>query len=125
MAKTVKHKNSTDLESVLRYFRETVLQHDHAKESVSIHDKKTNDFNHALELEDLNYADRARLATKQMENLKQRRAAKDYVYECQALVDVLSSPEGMRFINKLNEALGAMRKQEKQHESRVYKKRFQ
>lgn len=118
-----KHLNSCDVSGILKYFKQTILQHQYSRDQVSICDKKTNDFNHALELDNLNYAERAKLATKQQENLKNRRISKDYIYECQPLVDLLDSPEGIRFIRKLETVLGEMRKQEKLHECRTYKKR--
>ena len=116
-------KLSEEISKILVYFRQIQSKYEINRQKLSEYDKHTNDFNHALELDDLNYKERARLATKQRDNLIERRKCKDEMYEYQPLVDLLSSKDGLRFMNLLGETLGKIRKQEKAHEGRVYHKR--
>lgn len=118
-----KQKLSEELSHVLTFLRESKCIYTYNREQLAIHDRKTSDFNHALELENLSYNERAKLATKQQKNLVERRKCKDIVYEYQPLADMLESKEGARFLNLLNETLGKIRKQEKLHENRIYHKR--
>lgn len=116
-------KLSDELSLVLSFLRNAKLMYSNNRELLSMYDRKTSDFNHALELDNLNYKERAKLATKQRDNLLERRKCKDIIYEYQPLAELLETKEGVRFLNLLNEALGKIRKQEKLHEDRIYHKR--
>ncbi len=115
---------SEELAQVLEFLRNSKLIYNANKEQLSIFDRRTSDFNHALELDNLNYSERAKLATKQRLNLIERRKCKDITYLFQPLADLLSTKEGTRFINLLNEVLGKIRKVEKSQENRKYHKRI-
>lgn len=123
-SKESKVKLSEDLSYVLAFLRSILTVYSQNREMLSIYDKKTSDFNHALELYDLSYNERAKLATKQRDNLIERRKCKDIIYEYQPVADLLDSKEGHRFLNLLSEALGKVRKEENAHENRVYRKRI-
>lgn len=117
-------KLSDELAQVLSFLRKVKADYSYNREQLSTYDKKTSDFNHSLELDNLSYSERAKLATKQRDNLIERRKCKDIIYEYQPLAELLDSKEGVRFLNLLNEALGKVRKQEKLHENRIYHKRI-
>ena len=116
-------KLSDELTYIISFLRKVRTTYFQCREQLSVYDKKTSDFNHALELEDLNYSERAKLATQQRKNLIERRKCKDIIYEYQPLAELLDSKEGTRCLNLLSEALGQVRKQERLHENRVYHKR--
>lgn len=116
-------KLSEELSFLLSFLRNVKLIYSNNRELLSMYDRKTSDFNHALELDNLNYKERAKLATKQRDNLLERRKCKDIIYEYQPLAELLETKDGVRFLNLLNEVLGKIRKQEKLHENRIYHKR--
>ena len=123
-SKESKVKLSEDLSYVLAFLRNILTIYSQNREMLSTYDRKTSDFNHALELYNLSYNERAKLATKQRDNLIERRKCKDIIYEYQPVADLLDSKEGYRFLNLLSEALGKVRKEENAHENRVYRKRI-
>lgn len=123
-SKNNRKKLSEELASILAFLRNVNTTYSNNREMLTIYDRKTSDFNHSLELDDLNYRERAELATKQRDNLLERRKCKDIIYEYQPLAELLSSKEGIRFMNLLSESLGKVRKQEKLHEDRIYHKRI-
>lgn len=116
-------KLSEEISSVVSFFKRVKNECNQNREKLTLYDRKTSDFNHSLELDNLNYSERAKLATKQRDNLIERRKCKDIIYEYQPLADLLTSKEGIRFLNLLNEALGKTRKQEQLHKDRFYRKR--
>lgn len=80
--------------------------------------KKTQDYLHKIELENLNYKERAKLSTKLMENRKLRRKYKDEYEELSPLSNFVA--ENKVFIRKLEQLLGEVRKVEKYHTNRQY-----
>lgn len=116
---------SKEIEYILKFLRSVNETDTFNRTMLSICDRKTSDFNHTLELDNPTYKERARLATKQRENLIERRKYKDAISEYQPLVELLQMRECTRFINLLSETLGKVRKQEKQHKNRVYHKRIE
>lgn len=83
-------------------------------------DQLTQDYLHMLELEELNYSERAKLATKLMQCRQLRREYKDTVEILEPLVQFLDSDRGRNMLNLLREALGKTRKVEKLMENRMY-----
>jgi len=83
-------------------------------------DDLTQDYLHAMELEDLNYKERAKLATKLSECRKQRRKHKDMVTVLEPLMLVLNDEKGKQTIKALRETLGKTRKIESNMECRRY-----
>ena len=78
------------------------------------------DFLHKLELDGLNYAERAKIATKLMKCRQDRRESKDMVRVLDPLVKYLESDKGKNMINLMKEVLGRTRRVEKDMECRVY-----
>ena len=81
-------------------------------------EKKTQDVLHMLELDNLNYKERAKLAT-QLKNIRQkRRRYKDEVEELECIVQF--KKENKNLVNMLTQLLGKQRKVEKNHIDRHY-----
>lgn len=83
----------------------------------------TQDYLHKLELEDLSYSERARLATQLRDCRKIRREHKDTKEILEPLVQFLESDKGRSMMNLLRETLGKTRKTELKMEGRVYRPR--
>lgn len=91
------------------------------KEEIRNFDSLTQDYLHSLELEDLNYKERAKIATKLAECRRLRRDSKDTVEVLEPLVAFLDSDKGRQTMNLMKEALGKTRKAEERMESRTYR----
>lgn len=89
-------------------------------EQVGIMDKLTQDYLHKLELETLDYKERAKIATKLTKCRRDRRACKDTVEVLEPLVQFLESDKGKNLFNLMRETLGKTRKVEKSMETRAY-----
>ncbi len=89
-------------------------------EEVNRMDGLTQDYLHKLELDNLDYAKRAKLATQLAECRKRRRACKDMVEVLSPLVGFLESDKGKTLLNLMREALGKTRKVEERMETRTY-----
>lgn len=73
-----------------------------------------------LELGDLKYAERAKLATKLQQCRQERREYKDVVQVLAPLFEHLSDARNKNSFNQLREVLGKMRKVERRQNHRVY-----
>ena len=80
----------------------------------------TQDYLHSLELDDLRYDERNKIATKLATNRKDRRYFKDRVEEYEPIVEFLKNPQNKKPIDELKQVLGKVRKQESYHKDRVY-----
>lgn len=80
----------------------------------------TQDYLHHLELDGLNYKERAKVATQLAACRQERRNHKDMVISLEPLVDYLETDRGKTMLNMLKEALGKTRKIEKYMETRKY-----
>lgn len=89
-------------------------------EEVNRMDHMTQDYLHALELDHLDYGERARVATQLSRCRQARRACKDTVEILEPLIQFLASDRGKNLMNLLREALGKTRKVEERMETRVY-----
>lgn len=89
-------------------------------EQVGRLDRLTQDYLHKLELEELNYRERAKVATALAKCRCQRRKYKDTVEILDPLVQFLDSEKGRSLMNLMREVLGKTRKVEKSMETRIY-----
>lgn len=78
------------------------------------------DLLHQIELDELDYGGRAKIATQLMRCRQRRRECKDAVELLDPLVELMNSKLGVDFCRQLNEVLGKTRKIEARLESRVY-----
>lgn len=83
-------------------------------------DKLTQDYLHKLELGNLDYKERARVATQLAQCRRSRRECKDTVEVLEPLVQFLESDKGKNLYNLVRETLGKTRKVEERMETRVY-----
>lgn len=86
-------------------------------------DALTQDYLHKLELEGLDYAERAKVATQLTKCRQARRASKDTTQVLEPLVQFLDSEKGKQLYNLLREILGKTRKVEERMETRFYRPR--
>lgn len=86
-------------------------------------DRLTQDYLHSLELDGLNYEERAKIATKLAQCRQARREHKDTVQVLQPLVEWLDTDKGKQLFNLLRDVLGKTRKVEGRMEKRVYRPR--
>ena len=94
-----------------------------SREQVHRTEQLTQDYLHKLELEDLDYRERAKLATRLRDCRQLRREHKDTAEILEPLVQFLESEKGKNMLNLLREALGKTRKAEERMENRVYRPR--
>lgn len=91
------------------------------KSEVTRLERLTQDYLHQLELGDLDYRERAKVATKLAECRKLRRASKDTVEILEPFIEFIDSGKGKQTMNLMREALGKTRKAESRMENRVYR----
>ena len=91
------------------------------KEEVNRLDKLTQDYLHKLELEGLDYRERAKVATQLSKCRQLRRASKDTVEILEPFMEFIDSEKGRQTMNLMREALGKTRKIEKYMETRSYR----
>lgn len=84
-------------------------------------DKLTQDYLHMLELNGLNYAERAKVATKLSECRQMRRSSKDTVEILEPFISFIDSDKGKSLMNLMREALGKTRKVEERMVGRTYR----
>lgn len=111
---------SPRISEVCSLFSEAVKTYQWSLEELTMSEKLTQDLLHSLELGDLDYRKRARVATQLRKCRQQRRVYKDTVEIYAPLVEHLESETGKRFVNLLKEVLGKTRKSEERTEGRIY-----
>jgi hypothetical protein len=93
------------------------------KEKLTEADGLTQDYLHSLELDNLKYEDRAKLATKLAKVRRERREYKDTIQVLEPLIMYLETDKGRQLSNLLKEALGKTRKVEEKMKTRKYCRR--
>lgn len=78
------------------------------------------DYLHMLELDGLNYGERAKIATRLMKCRQDRRDSKDMVRVLEPLIRFMESDKGRNMVNLMKEVLGKTRRVEKEMENRIY-----
>ena len=89
-------------------------------EEVNRMDKLTQDYLHKLELDNLDYKERAKIATQLARCRQSRREHKDTTEILDPLVQFLDSDRGKTLLNLMREVLGKTRKAEDRMETRTY-----
>lgn len=114
---------SKKIEQFLNLCNETEQKYKYYIEVMEECNRHTADYLHALELEDMTYNERGKLQTKERKNRKERRLAKDIVECLEPLREYLNTPEGKKAHNTLQQVLGKVRRIERYHANRTYRKR--
>lgn len=91
-----------------------------SKSEIARMERLTQDYLHKLELEGLNYKERAKVATQLQKCRQTRRQHKDTAEILEPLVQYIESERGKQLMNCLREALGKTRKAEEKMKSRMY-----
>ena len=84
-------------------------------------DKLTQDYLHKLELEGLNYKERAKVATQLMRCRQLRRVSKDAIEVLEPLINFVATDKGKGIYNMLREVIGQTRKVEEHIDNRSYR----
>lgn len=111
-------KNSEIISSFLNLIKDAESDYRYAIEAQRVEETKTQDILHMIELDGLNYKERAKLATQLQEIRKVRRKYKDEVEELEEIVRFKREHEN--FLKLLRDLLGRQRKIEKIHGNRYY-----
>ena len=100
---------------------EAKSDYDWNSSEISRLDRLTQDYLHQLELGNLSYHERAKVAEKLAKTRQLRRASKNTVEILEPLIEFIDSEKGKQTMNLMREALGKTRKAEKAMENRVYR----
>ena len=111
-------KYSEHLSQFLNFLESAKKDYSWYEDELTKQEALTQDYLHQLELEHLNYSERAKIATKLAACRKARREAKDIVTILSHIVNYSSVYE--KSLNQLKETLGKVRKEEKAIETRSY-----
>lgn len=111
---------STEISNICTLLEDAQKDYIWNKEKIKEMDELTQDYLHKLELDDLKYEERAKLATQLARCRQERREHKDTVAILEPLVQYLDADKGKQLFNLLREALGKTRKAEERMENRVY-----
>lgn len=109
---------SKGIEEFLNYIRETERTYREALSDEQKANTQTQDILHALELNNHNYHDTAKLAVKLTEIRKERRSAKDLTAKTLPVVEWAKNNRSI--LNSLEQLLGKVRKEEKNIRDRFY-----
>lgn len=94
------------------------------REEVNRLDRLTQDYLHQLELDGLNYSERAKVATKIAACRKLRRISKDTTEILEPFISFIDSEKGKGMMNLVREALGKTRKVEEKMVTRTYRRKI-
>lgn len=86
-------------------------------------DRLTQDYLHALEINDNNKAERERITQQLIDNRRDRRFYKDRVEEIEPIVEFYNNPNNKMAFERLNQLLEALKNVEEYHKNRTYKPR--
>lgn len=114
---------SESISAVCKMFDNAVKDYAWNGDMVVEMDKLTQDYLHSLELDGLNYEERAKVATQLAKCRQERRYYKDTEAVLEPLVQYLETDKGKQLLNLLREVLGKTRKVEERMETRVYRPR--
>lgn len=109
---------SEHVSEFLSLMREALPDYDWCDEERSKCEMETQDILHTMELEDLKYGERAKLATELAKIRKYRRQCKDEQEELEPIVRFMKDNKPL--FNKLDQLVGELRKVEKYHKTRHY-----
>lgn len=121
MKKTKNPKFSESISGFCNMVTEAKSDYDWNSSEISRLDRLTQDYLHQLELGNLSYHERAKVAEKLAKTRQLRRASKNTVEILEPLIEFIDSDKGKQTMNLMREALGKTRKVEKAMENRVYR----
>ena len=113
-------KFSNNISEFLNFLHSLPSRYKAAEDEVKKQEAITQDLLHSLELNDLTYKQRCRVATRIAKNRKDRRKAKDDIELLSPLYLFITDPNNKKVFDKLTDILGETRKVEKRHLNRTY-----
>ena len=111
---------SNKLADALHLLDDCIKHHAYHYGNVGEMDKETQDYLHMLELDNLPWNERAKVATKLCNCRRERRESKDMADMLTPIADYLNSTEGARALNQLKQTLGKVRQAEGRLKNRTY-----
>lgn len=111
---------SQSIHEFISFIENTKVEWRRIGELVSKHDLLTSDYLHRIELENLDYKERAKIATQLVKNLKLRREYKNRDEILNAINEWIIRKDTVSAMNALNETLGKVRKIETNQKNRAY-----
>lgn len=108
------------LSDFLNFINDAQSHYRFCEEEMHNQEALTQDYLHKLEIDELNCAERSKIATKLAINRKDRRYYKDRVGELGPIVNFFTDPQNKKTLDGLKQILGAVRKEERHHEYRTY-----
>lgn len=117
----IDNKNPSDyITKFLNFISNAQSTYNDCVDEMKKQEQLTQDYLHSLELDDLRYDERNKIATKLATNRKDRRYFKDKVEEYEPIIKFLNEPKNKQLINQLKQVLGECRKMEGYHKDRFY-----
>lgn len=110
-----------ELSGIIKAFRAVSKDYEYHVAQLKWYEDQAMDFQHFFELEDLNYNERAKLATRYAKSRKERRKHKDLSELLCPLAELFETEAGAKLIRHLEAVLGEMRKVEDRHKRRSYR----
>lgn len=120
-AKTKTPQFSTTISNFCSMVDQAISDYEWNSAEVNRLDRLTQDYLHQLELNGLDYKERAKVATQLTKCRQLRRASKDTVEILEPFIDFIESEKGKQTMNLMREALGKTRKVESKMETRTYR----
>lgn len=111
---------STCLSEFIRLLNDATKDYAHSSDEVHRLDLLQSDYLHVLELENLDYGQRAGVAIKIRDCRRDRRRNKNITELLTPITELMQSKVGMDFMRQLNEVLGKTRKIEERSRNRIY-----
>lgn len=111
---------SSSISNFCSMMENAIKDYEWNSEEVVRMDRLTQDYLHKLELEDLDYGERAKIATQLARCRQTRRENKETTEVLEPLVQFLTSEKGKSLLNLTREALGKTRKVEERMQTRAY-----
>lgn len=124
MSKKIKKENpqfSVTISNFCNMVTDVTADYEWNKSEVNRLDRLTQDYLHQLELNNLDYHERARVATQLAKTRQLRRVSKDTVEILEPFMEFMGSDKGKHIMNFMREALGKTRKVESRMENRTYR----
>lgn len=120
-SKSTNPQFSTTISDFCKMVTDALSDYEWNRTEVNRLDRLTQDYLHRLELENLDYRERAKVATQLSKCRQLRRASKDTVEILEPFIEFIESEKGKQTMNLMREALGKTRKVEKYMENRTYR----
>lgn len=119
--KNINPKFSETISNFCDMVTEVKSDYEWNKAEVNRLDRLTQDYLHQLELNGLDYRERAKVATQLTKCRQLRRASKDTVEILEPFIEFIESEKGKQTMNFMKEALGKTRKVENYMKNRTYR----